>query len=676
MRTDVRHQTPVFCGDKFMANTMHPLEIQMISILETGLEPSIAELGGVDVLASAAPIFGASPLMPELLPPLIQHWQQASSKDRDTLQVVLSNLLEAASIDFVLMEAVDILDANRPLPDQADEGCFSILLTKASCTENGMTGLARGAALDGAFRWATSNRRWQLRLLDFLMGLTVDDDPEFLARAAKIMGVAYSHWRERDLLPVLKQFVNVEAANKEATFELGMANLADALDSPDSKSAQILFHEAKGWFEKSASSSESRPEASLYLDCLEILTCYHAGVNHQYLADTRDRVYSHAFELKAWHADLYTPSWLGSRRIEAACWNVLASMLAGLAEHLDELSWWEPKIVIEQHVLAAYSASRSVFRRRRDGSLDTLLRPRIAATIATREGQAYQLKSWLLRNANHEWADEARELIEQIDYLVKGNIKAENPVEAAAIWPPVAALISQAHLMPDTRKRLFEAVSNAFSLHLENLTAAEIEVIETCIKSVEDHPDYRGNPQGAKLFDAALLWTLRFLYNRLEVTKKDDPSVGYLFEKVDGKLPHEEELQQDYFRWIATNAAGSDLEPTNVGGGRADLRLKATGERLVIEVKREMVDSSFDALAKSYEAQTTDYQNVSIRLGILLVLDLATSNREGTPHITTLVQTRKVQRTGEDIGRNIIIVKVPGRRKLPSELTKLAKLIR
>lgn len=657
-----------------MARALNPLEAKLITALEAGQELSLADLGGVGVLMSSAKALGASPLMPEFLSPMLNHWRQGTSTDRIALKASLQDLLGAATVDFAFMEAVDVLDTYRPLPDEADEACFTIFLSKAGQTMSGMSGLARGAALDGAFRWATSNRRWQLRLIDYLLGLSVDDDPDFLIHAAKISGVAYSHWRERELLPVLSQLVEVGAANAEATFELGMANLADALDSPHREEAHSLFQIAKSWFERSVSASESRPEASLYHDCLELLSDFHAGLDRRHLADVRDRVCLHAFELKAWHDSSDSPSWLGSRRTEAACWNVLASMIAGLVEHLDEASWWEPAVVIEQHILAVYNAGRSILKRNRNGSLDELLRPRIAATIATREGQAYLLKGWLQRNASHEWADQAHELITQIDCLLENGSNPGNPIEAADVWPPLAALIAQAHLPPEIKKRLFNAVSNVFSLHLENLTMAEINVIVACQESVENHPDYRDNPHGARLFDAALLWTVRFLYNRLEVTKKDDPSVGYLFEKEGGKLPHEDELQHDYFRWISTVAAGSDLEPTNQGGGRADLRLKSSGERLVIEVKRETHDCSFDALATYYSAQTTDYQNVSIRLGILLVLDLATSNREGTPHITSLVQSRKVQRLGDDQPRHIIIVKVPGRRKRPSDLTKLAKL--
>jgi hypothetical protein len=194
------------------------------------------------------------------------------------------------------------------------------------------------------------------------------------------------------------------------------------------------------------------------------------------------------------------------------------------------------------------------------------------------------------------------------------------------------------------------------------------------LASVEHHPDYRDSVRGAKLFGTVLLWTTRFLKNRLEITKKDDPSVTYLFETSDGTLAPESALQDDYFRWISTQSASGEMEPTNLGGGRADVALKATGERMVIEIKREMDDASFDSLASHYAGQTTDYQNVSIRLGFLLVLDLTAPKLEGTPHIRTLVQCRSTRRSGEIEPRHVVIVKVPGRRYLPSAVSKNAKL--
>jgi len=152
------------------------------------------------------------------------------------------------------------------------------------------------------------------------------------------------------------------------------------------------------------------------------------------------------------------------------------------------------------------------------------------------------------------------------------------------------------------------------------------------------------------------------------MTRKDDASVAYLFENAGGTLPHESALQEDYFRWLSTQTAAGEIEATNLSGGRADVALKTTGERIVIEVKREMQEASFDFLAKSYAGQTTEYQNVSIRLGFLLVLDLTEARRSGAPHIRSLVECRPVLRAGEGEPRYVVIVKVPGRRYLPSAI--------
>ncbi len=119
--------------------------------------------------------------------------------------------------------------------------------------------------------------------------------------------------------------------------------------------------------------------------------------------------------------------------------------------------------------------------------------------------------------------------------------------------------------------------------------------------------------------------------------------------------------------------AGAEMEVGNVGGGRADIRFTYRGERLVVEVKRERSDCSFEALERSYATQATDYQNISIRLGFLLVLDLVEVKTGGPLHFSDLVKTSTVTRKGESEPRRLVIIKVPGRRLSPSETTRQAK---
>ena len=57
-------------------------------------------------------------------------------------------------------------------------------------------------------------------------------------------------------------------------------------------------------------------------------------------------------------------------------------------------------------------------------------------------------------------------------------------------------------------------------------------------------------------------------------------------------------------------------------------------------------------------------------LGFLLVLDQTEIRRSGTPHFSTLVHPLRLVREGEIDPRWIVIVKVPGRRVTPSQLSK------
>lgn len=655
-----------------MVTDMHPIEAELIEIVKSGRDWQLEDLGGITKLAPAARSLGSTPIMPELLHPLVLAWSDAKAADRDTHKGVLHDLLEVATTDFVLLEAVDILEHHRPLPDEGDECCFMLFLAKAATGDRSLSGLSRGAALDGAFRWAGDNRRWQLRLLDFFLGLAPGDDTEFLRRAVKIVGVAFSHWRDKELVEVLHKLSQLEAVRPEAAFELGMAALAEAMDRADSNAAATAFREAREWFGESDEISEHRPEASLYLNGLDLLLNFHSGAVSASLDTVSVRVQQRAFELHAWSGGS-GPPWLGARQTEAACWSALASAVAGLAGSLDEPSWWEPAAVIEESLLSVYSAGRSILRRDKHGGVEAMVRPRIRASVATQAGQAHQVRTWLQQNATHEWTAEAQDLIAQIGSFIEQSGSPENPPEAASERTSLAAIIAGSKIPGEQRSILLGVVANAMSLQLANMTSSEADVIERCCNEVRGHTDYSTNMNGARLFDTVLLWLVRFVFNRLELTKGDDPTGSYLFERDDGSMPHEDELQQDFFRWVATYAAGSDLEPTNIASGRADIRLKFGPERLVVEVKREEKDCSFDALFKSYAAQTADYQNVSIRLGVLLVLDLATPNREGTPHLTSLFEIRRVCRLGEDQSRFILIVKIPGRRKRPSDLTKLAR---
>jgi hypothetical protein len=92
------------------------------------------------------------------------------------------------------------------------------------------------------------------------------------------------------------------------------------------------------------------------------------------------------------------------------------------------------------------------------------------------------------------------------------------------------------------------------------------------------------------------------------------------------------------------------------------------GETVITEVKRELADASVSNVIEQYGAQAAEYQTTGARVGVLMVLDLAQPKTGGLPHLSELVQARRVFRLGGNDVRWLVVVVVPGRRVVPSDM--------
>jgi hypothetical protein len=346
--------------------------------------------------------------MPEFLRLALATLADALESEKLSATDFICRCVEVAHDDLVLIEAIDLLDESRPLPGDGDDRCFTRFLAIAS--DSVLMPMARAAALDGAFRWALAERRRQLQVLAFLLGVQSGDDSIFLARAAKIMGVAYSHWREAELVKQLRNLTDVEGADDEAAFELGMARLTDGLETNDQSKAKEAFNAARYWFGVSAERREQRPDAAVYAHCLDVLDAFSGGEKPEHLSEIALSIADDAFQMDAWHTDESDSPWLGTRHVERTCWNMLALNLRRLAAELEEASWWEPAVVVKQHVVASYVASRSILKRSSSGGIEAIVRPRIESARSPRR-PAYALRTWLRQNTEDEWAEAARDCL-------------------------------------------------------------------------------------------------------------------------------------------------------------------------------------------------------------------------------------------------------------------------
>ncbi len=639
------------------------LDQRINALLSAGEEPDLQKVGGLSALSEAIDSVTESEYLPEIVSILVEALHLAADDERDQFGELICRCVESTDVDMDLMVVLDIIDAARPLPGNADDRCHAWFL-KVAVDQQHMP-MMRATALDGALRLAFEDRRKQLRLIDVLLGLEPTDDPIFLSRAVKVVGVAHTHWREPQLVDRLMVFLDIDEARAEAAFELGMSWLANALDATNRQSAIDAFRAARNWFRTSESACITRPDAQLFVSCLDILMAFSEKtpvVLKEFVQGLSEAILA----IKIWH-NPRTP-WLGARHLEICHWNLLALRLERLANSLSEPSWYYPAVVVEEELLAVYEASRSVLRRNYEGGLESVVRPTIEAGIVKQVGQLHHLRQWLDQNSDSQWIESAESLIKKVDTAIKIGAATYHPNEAVVDGTSATALILKSNLPESAKKAANEVVSNAFAVQAENLSFSETQIIEACKETASRHRDYNDNATGRKLFDAVLFFTVRFLACRLDVSRKHDRTISYLFERDNSKLPLESELQIDYYRFMFAVLSGTEIEVENIGGGRADVKFSYHGERLIAEIKRETKDCSFEAVEGAYAAQTTEYQNINIRLGFLLVLDL-TEKREGTPHISALVKSSVVIRKGEDDSRLLVTVKVPGRRRLPSELS-------
>lgn len=147
------------------------------------------------------------------------------------------------------------------------------------------------------------------------------------------------------------------------------------------------------------------------------------------------------------------------------------------------------------------------------------------------------------------------------------------------------------------------------------------------------------------------------------------------YQREDGKGASavERDLQDDLLDWWASGALTQGLtfyEPQDVGGGRADLVIAFSTQRIVHEVKRQQRDSSKTAMEHTYAEQAASYCAADYPFGVVPILDIS-AQPPSTPHLGECVWVHRHEDAGGT--RWLVFVRVPGRLVSPSEHTKRAR---
>ncbi len=644
------------------------MEKQLIKALEEGKTVTLNDLGGLRTLEENSITIASSPLMSEFLSIVLNEFNKLNETEIDLAEKLILLCFEKVTDGLVIQEAIYYLDSYRPFSKSFEDKCFKITLQEAqNCQKSPIT---RAMSLECAFRFTLYNSGRRFKLLSYLVDLPIEDDPEYLRHAAKIVGLAHTFWAENELISVLEKLANIESGSDEAYFELGLASLASALDAESHDVAQNKFKQAWLLFQKSMDKREDRPDAEVFHAAISMLLSFENNDVQKNYSHNLARLNKALSIYNAWHEYDAGSVWIRARQTEMANWYMLATKLESLSGHLIEPSWIEPIIVIEQALLKIYTASRTIFKRNKFGGLETIVQPNIEASLIRNQGQLYVLEKWLERQPSEDLGSVGQELMKAIN-ITKAEISLGKEYGAASklelTTAPYELIISNSpYKVKSSIDQVFE---DYLSLQKNDVSPVLEKILEDCVLAIENIEYYK-NPRVKQCFNVLLFLTLRFLENRMNMTKQNNHRLKYLFNfGANEPLPKEEELQIDYFDFMHSGISAGiiKVEVSDIASGRADVFFSFGSIQFIAEIKRDDKDCTFTALRKKYIGQASEYQNTNVKLGFLLVLDL-TEKTHGSGSIEDNIKVETIVSPNSSIERAVVVVRVPGRRKTPSQI--------
>ena len=519
----------------------------------------------------------------------------------------------------------------------------------------------RSHALRGATLLAQGNPVLIRRLQACILDVSLDDDPQFLRHVAKVAGAILRRYPDADFRLLLERLATLDVAADEASMEIGLAELRDALAAPNEEALSAALISARDWFDRSLDTSERRPDAKLYKLCANFLLIVRNDGLRAELKEHLPELETAAIEYTAFaQARHSSHSWLGVSSKERFHWLSMAMKLAALAQSLTKEVWLNVALVIESELLSIFYPGSEVFGQASAPGLDASMQNAIIRGLQERRYYLQALDEWLKVNASHGKADAVIKLRETVKRTIEDTVY-RRPFDAT------------------TTSRLVEVLKDAgFSEAVAQMGVSELrmhsdanvliaDLWQKIIDQFSKQPDYLRFVEARMLVESLVALLLKFLDARSNIGVSTDPAASYLFVRT-GKLPVEHNLQLDFLKFLQTVGAPTfQAEQRDRGGGRADIDVQFRGVKTIIEVKKDDNVPHNVALANRYAGQATGYLTTGVRFGFLLVLDLTDRNGH-QQHISERISVERKTPHGSDTEYLIVVARVQALRKTPHDL--------
>lgn len=642
-------------------NEMRSFEDVLIEILDRGERPAAADFGGIEELLSRSSEIVRSEFAPEFLSAALTD----TSVSTTSIEIFAADVIVAATGDIALNEMLDTVSSILPFGEGATRQIFVHLLFSSFARDKAAS--FRTAALRGALLFAGGSTQRLAKLAGELSYHGCDDDPNFVAHAVRIAGLLYANEPAVGLRDLIVASLSLPEIADQTHFELGMIAFRSATAEMSPTDVAANLADAQTHFEVAAQKRSSRHDATAFGCAIGVLRSFYDGAEVADLKGVSDRVGEAASNFYSYSTS-YGWEFDRSRALQVAALTSISRKVAALSASMLDPIWLEGAATIENELIEAYCANRSVTGGRPDYGLGAILRPRIERGVTSNPRHAAMLHTWLRRFAAEmppEFAPLAQIVAEALD-------APQSFTEAADGKPTFVAIVEGLRS---------SAVAGSEELAIAIEQSALADAVHTSDNIQRILADIGSSFDGLKDFQhiarsrfLMICWKLLvFLEHRLDATATQDPTGAYLFHRASEPKPLEKKLQSDLLSFLHRGKLPSGDEIRGVGGGRADVEVKIDRHRFIIEVKRELIDGSFDNIMRSYGGQAKTYQATNVKLGFLFVLDLS-KTIQSTPDIENCVQIKRGIFFNDGIDRGMILLKMPGNRVPPSSAQLLARL--
>lgn len=644
---------------------LHPIERCIADALRAGRELTLSEIGGFDAILAAESKMENSRFLPEILSLIIDGSIHPLADDQRSF---VARAVNRANLGPLVQSCMRIIDANFSAFDENARLFFQTFSTRSN--DLALDGVTRTAFLEGAVRMAIRESSLQYGLIDLFLNFEISGLDHAKHRFVKMLGICHGHWGRDETKQKLRELCEDADVVAEANLEIGLHHFGQFLNTDDPSAVKVHIREAESRFRTAGEHATVQAEATLYRLACRMVRDFSEGELSTTAGQISNELDRSLVALHAYHRTNLDPDWLGSRTSELFHWQGLIHRLRYVDSELDRAAWFEPAQLIVSSLIPIYKASRSLLARDQLGGVEVLIQPRIVGSIAQNCGHVENLKRWLERNPTHELAAEVTSLLTTIKQRI------EPPESPGLVWGRASrnqtfTIYRDGESESEIISILHQIYADAAGLHLRHLNAIHEQVILQCVEAVQNHPDYQ-IADVRRLFNATLLWMVRYMDSRLNLTNRDEPHVSFLFRKEGGKRALENDLQRDFVSTLSPFMLGTEIEVENIGSGRADVFLRCNAEKLACEVKRDHKDCSFEKLMEKYSDQTVQYQNSSSRISFMLVLDQ--TNRGGRAlHLSDSIRPMLLELDGEQEPRHVIVCLVSGDRLRPSDLSRQSR---